>query len=489
MNDMTSTMYNLRFGLALPLVALVIVSMAFVAFQGPVQVQNTVMILAGIGCFAFLSGVVDPRIPLICTLIFVTSPLPEILNTDWSAYVSALFIGGSFVGGLFESSFRDAFRSDPLYGKVWVFLAYGVLSVLRGLALHNPAGYVLGDFFQVAEFASVYILCRVLLKDREMLRRVLTVVFTSLVITVVFQLVLAALGGAASEWLPTWEGTGSESLARTIDINAVLLLAVLVNLFACAGSFSMRVGIWLLLAVTTANVLLSLSRGEWLGSLVAVMVSILLPTSENKKRVLGAFASVLLIFMVLGTAWKIGNSSGDNFLGIFEERVSWGVSQVEQGFEGDASLATRRFIEFVLIVPQIPEAPVLGKGAGATYEIGGFAVLNAVSADLVDHHFIHSLFLQIAFRMGFLGLFLYIWILLRFFRKGVACYRRLVQGRTKAVVGGVIAGIAGLVVISMTEPVMLRHPECALVGFAMALTFRLSLPESTGASPSGSMSQ
>jgi O-antigen ligase len=471
----------LALGMAL---TITILPLAYLSAGGAVADQNTIMIMAGLGIFSLLAGATNPTIPLALALVFITSPIPQMVSLEWSVYVPGFLIAGCVLGILLQSSFRQAVQSDALYGKMWVFLGYGLLSAVRGLTLHNSFSYVVGDFYQLAEFAVLYILIRVLLRDKTSLQPVLKWVFASLMVTVAFQLALVALGGDTSGWLPSWEAsTGSDSLARTIDINAIFALAVLLNVYSRAETSTQRLTIWLLLALTVANILMSLSRGEWLGSLVAVSVSLLLPTNYRKKRLLGAFLSVLLFFMILGAAWKIGTSHEDSLLGVFEERVSWGVAQVESGLEGDTSLATRRFIEFALIAPQIPEAPILGKGLGATYEIGGFAVLNSVSDQVVDHHFIHNLFLQMTFRMGVLGLVLYCGILVRYFRKGIAEYKLLRNGQPKAIAGGLIAGMAGMLMISMTEPVLLRHPECGFAAFAMALTFRLSSMEAANAVP------
>jgi len=465
-------------------VAITILALAVVSVGGAVADQNTVMIMAGLGMVSLLAGMTNPTIPLALALVFITSPIPQMVSLEWSAYVPSVLIGGCVLGILLQSSVRQETQADPLSGKIWIFAGYGLLSVVRGLTLHNSFSYVAGDFFQLAEFAVLYILISLLLRDKKSMQPVLKWVFASLLVTVGFQLTLVALGGDASGWLPSWEAsTGSGTLARTIDINAIFVLAVLLNLYSRAEKSNQRLIIWWLLVPTVANILLSLSRGEWLGSLVVVAVSVLLPTNTRRKRLLGAFASVLLFLMLLGAAWKIGTSRDDSLLGVFEERVSWGVSQVESGLEGDSSLATRRFIEFALIAPQVPEAPILGKGLGATYEIGGFAVLNSVSDQLVDHHFIHNLFLQMAFRMGFLGLGLYCWILFRYFRRGIAGYKLLPTGQAKAIVGGLIAGMTGMLMLSMTEPVLLRHPECGLAACAMALTFRLSSIEAADAEP------
>jgi O-antigen ligase len=136
-------------------------------------------------------------------------------------------------------------------------------------------------------------------------------------------------------------------------------------------------------------------------------------------------------------------------------------------------MATRRFLEMVIVGPQVLSNPWIGHGLGATYVIAGFAVLDAGTRGLIDHHFIHNLYLVTAFRMGVIGLGLLVWVLFRYFLSTLGAYRKMPLVLNKALVAGFAAGIIGQLVLSFTQPTVIDHPTCALIACAMALSLRL----------------
>jgi O-antigen ligase len=164
---------------------------------------------------------------------------------------------------------------------------------------------------------------------------------------------------------------------------------------------------------------------------------------------------------------------------VFAERILHGVDQVQEGFAGTESLATRRFLEMVIVGPQVLDRPWFGYGLGATYIIGGFAVLDAGTKGLIDHHFIHNLYLGTSFRMGLAGLALLLWVLSTYFRRILRAYRRMPSGPdwaglSRGLVAGVVASLVGQLFLSMTQPTLVDHPTCVLIASTMALSFRLA---------------
>jgi O-antigen ligase len=249
---------------------------------------------------------------------------------------------------------------------------------------------------------------------------------------------------------------------------------VLINLYPVSKTTSQRVWIWVALVPTVANIALSLSRGLWLCTLVAAVVSLMLQGRTRRKRLLAASALMCVSVLLFAAAWKIGQYSDGSLLSVFQERTLRGVDQVEQGFAGDETMATRRFLEMAIVGPQLLAKPWLGYGLGATYVIGGFAVLDSGTNAPIDHHFIHNLYLVTAFRMGGIGLALMFWVLFRYFRKILQVSRNMPTDVNKALVSGFIASVAGQLFLSNTQPTIIDHPTCALIACAMALSFRLS---------------
>jgi O-antigen ligase len=129
-------------------------------------------------------------------------------------------------------------------------------------------------------------------------------------------------------------------------------------------------------------------------------------------------------------------------------------------------------VELTTIAPQILPSPWLGKGLGGMYWIDAMAMLHA-DVGTIDYHYMHNLYLVVGFRMGLVGLFLFGSILYSYFRQAFRAYQGMPRGVARALTAGMIAGVAGQVVLSMSSPTILTHPTCGLTACAMAVTFRL----------------
>lgn len=425
-----------------------------------------------VGIFSFLVYT-RPLVTMIIALMFITSPIRLAVTQPQSAVVSAFLLLACAVGFAVRTRWRALVR-DPMIVPIGIFALYGIVSAAHGLWLGNPLSYLMGDCFQAVEFAAVYFLVAQLLASAADVQLLLRSLLISMLVMVCAQLALFVVGPAASGLLPSWVGgSAAEELLRTIDIDATILFTVLINLYPMARTSRRRYLIWAALIPTVANIALSLSRGLWLCTFVAGVASLALQGGKTRARLLKASTYVGVCVVLLAVGWKIGSGGGDSLMDVFAERIFHGVDQVEQGFAGTESMATRRFLEMAIVGPQVLEQPWFGHGLGATYIIGGFAVLDAGTSELIDHHFIHNLYLGTAFRMGLLGLGLLLWVLARYFRQILKAYKKMPPDFIKAIVAGLLASVVGQLLLSITEPTIVDHPTCALIATAMAVSFRL----------------
>ena len=424
---------------------------------------------------------IQPLIALTAALVFMTSPISLVLSLQWSAFISAFLVGGACLGFAVRTP-RRALTYDPMFVPIAIFASYGILSAGYGLLLGNEIGYLLGDCFQVIEFAAVYFLVAKLLTDGGRVYFLLKVLLVSMLITVLVELVLFALGPGAGELLPSWGGNFiSGELVRTIDIDATILFAVLINLYPVATTRTQRLWIGIALVPTVANIALSLSRGLWLCAFVSAVVTAVLLARKARKRMLATFAVAGVCLVMFAASWKISSGSESdsdvNLLSVLEERVFYGADQIAAGLAGTESMATRRFLEMAIVGPQVFAKPWIGHGLGATYVIGGYAVLDSGTNEFIDHHFIHNLYLVTAFRMGFIGLGLLLGVVFFYFRKILRGTRVMPVGVPRALIAGFVAMIVGQLFLSITQPTIIDHPTGALIACAMALSFRLQALE------------
>lgn len=455
--------------------SLMSISVVLISSRGVGGSDISLPLVLGLGFLGLLAAVLlPPIVPLMLTLIFLGSPLPQVLDNRPSAYITSGLLAWAALGSFVSVSRPRNTVPHPLVGKVWLFAVYGLVSAARGILAGNPAEYILGDFFQVEEFAIVFILVTRLAVDGKSSRRLLGCALVSTFSTMLWQLALYAAGVDLGGILFLWEGTGSGAALRTINLGAIFVFGTLLSLYVALKSFRHRLLMWLLLIPTMANLVLSLTRGVWVASLVVVLVCAWLFTSNERTKLLKGMALVALCVAISASAWSmVGGATNAGVFDAVKERVSFALVQLQQGSQGTVAVETRRFVEVTTIAGQILPSPFFGKGLGALFSIDAAALLNRDAEEMIDYHYIHNLYLLVTFRMGLIGLAIFCWILYSYFRKALTVYAKLPLGPSRALTGGLIAGLAGQAVLSLTSPTILNHPTCALAACAMALTFRL----------------
>src|SRR5262249_47573322 len=137
----------------------------------------------------------------------------------------------------------------------------------------------------------------------------------------------------------------------------------------------------------------------------------------------------------------------------------------------EEQLAGRRIIEFFLIGTQVAKHPWIGHGLGSTYEIAGDVVLEGPRGVTVEHHYIHDLYLMIAFRFGIPTLLLFLVTVSKYLgrvlRSRKACPLTPVDS---ALMAALISAVFGEIVLSITSPTIFNHPTAGIVGTMVALT-------------------
>jgi O-antigen ligase len=455
--------------------ALVTLSTAALSGQGVSGGGLSPLILVGLVPPVLLAAWLLPAsVPLILTVVFLESPLPAILDNRPSAYVTTGLLAWTALASFISVSRPRETVVHPLLGKFWFLAAYGIVSALWGLRFGNPAEYVVGDLFQIEEFALIFILVVRVVVDDKTLWRLLLCGFGSTLFTALWQLGYAASGDPGQK-LAAWEGSEiSQALPRTINLDAIFILLVLLSIYPILKSSRQRFWAWFLLVPIVANLLLSFTRGIWLAAMVAMAVGVGLLEKNERWKLLRTMAVATACLAIVATVWKTGEGVRNNsLLDAVKDRLSFGMTQVEHGFEGNVAVETRRFVELTTIAPQILPSPLLGKGLGGMYWIDALAFVKEQDLGTIDYHYMHNLYLLVGFRMGLIGLFSFVGILYSYFREGVRACGRMPGGLPRALTAGLIAGVAGQVVLSMSSPTILNHPTSGLTACVMALTFRL----------------
>jgi O-Antigen ligase len=404
--------------------------------------------------FAFLR---HPFVNLSVTIFFLASANVYILGSAPSAAIAALLIGNCLLGIVLVSGFRLPVERSSL----WVPLLLGAIAALGavyGIAHGNRASSILGDFYQIIELALLFVLTRMLVKTEQQLSIMVNVLIGSIIATSVLQLADVWTGASYLSISHHIARPEEPDLLRSINMNAPVAFVVLLAALAVA-----RTRWWLLagLALVEINLIMSFTRGLWAAT-IASAIFLLMAMRKSRISILKFGFAAAVFAIAFSYIFGLGS--------VVADRIGFTFRQFNTPQEKQA-LSNRRRLEYSLILPKVLERPIMGAGLGATYRISGDAILRAPKGEMIEHHYIHDLYLQVAFRLGIPALLILLVLLWTYFRRSIANLRiSNLSPENSALMAGLVAAMFGEVLLSLTSPTLLNHPTAGVIGCIMALT-------------------
>jgi O-antigen ligase len=426
---------------------------------GPSEVAY--LVVTGVVVLSSFAFLIQPFVNLALTVFYLISPITFILDPNYSAAIATLLIANCFVGIVLVSGFKLSFRRGFLRLPL-LLCSVAAFGVVYGIAQGNRASVALGDFYQVIEFASLFFLAQMLVKTEQQFRTMTNVLIGSIIATSVLQMADALIGAS---YLPHLNQPGVD-VARTINLNAPIALVALLATLASAKSKK-----WVLagIGILSVNLVWSFTRGLWLAAFASVVFLLMIQGGKVRRTVL-KFA---LVSSLIGIPLLYASGLGS----VIVDRIGYSVEQFDSASQEEQALSGRRLLEYILILPHVAEHPILGKGLGATFEIAGDAVLEGPKGEQVDHHYIHNLYLLVAFRLGIPALLVFLVMLWKYFRRSLKNLRTLnLSPDSSAMIAGLIAAMFGEAVLSLTSPIFLNHPTAGLTGCIMVMTITALRP-------------
>ncbi|HWZ46009.1 MAG TPA: O-antigen ligase family protein [Candidatus Saccharimonadales bacterium] len=432
------------------IVAMLLVQVSAAGEEGTVYYGLSLVML--LGSLVFL---LRPFVSLTLVLVYLISPLPALLDLKYSAAITALMIGNCAAGSLLAAGFRV-----PLEGRVLrALMLVGCLACFTGAYgawRGNQASLLLGDVYQLGEFAAMFFLARNLVKSERQFRALANVIVGATVSVAVLQ-IADALRGAS--YLPRLEQHGI-NIARTISMTAPISFVVLLAMLAVAKHKK-----WILagMGILAVNLLGSFTRGLWLATAASSVFLLILQGGKFRRTVLRYVFTACVVAAPLLYVTGLGSIIGD--------RIGYSAQQFRSASEEDQNLSGRRLLEYILVLPRIAEHPIMGSGLGATFAIAGDAVIGGAKGEQIDFHYIHDLYLAIAYRLGIPALLILFISLWKYFRRAIDKLRKPgLSPESAALMAGLIAAVFGEVVLSLTSPTLLNHPTAGLSACMMAVT-------------------
>ncbi len=246
-------------------------------------------------------------------------------------------------------------------------------------------------------------------------------------------------------------------LVLFVPLQVALLVGRLRNLVNASASRS-KAGFWLtvgqamLLTLTAGTLLLTQSRGAWVGMLVATLA--FLAWHTRATRVL---AAILALGIAL-TAWTLGPA----------RLINLAISQSGPGMAGNVSGRVELWSRALY---GIQDFPFTGMGMNTFRKVMPVLYPAFLTSPDFDVAHAHNHLLQAALDLGLPGLVAYatIWIVVGALL--VKVYRLSVEPSDRTIAGGLGAGLIAHFVFSMTDAI----PLGAKVGVLFWLTLSLAV--------------
>lgn len=205
--------------------------------------------------------------------------------------------------------------------------------------------------------------------------------------------------------------------------------------FMMPRSRGIRLILIIVLGVNIAVLSLSLTRGFWLGMVVAFFAIIFL---INKKKSFRRLVKIACLFIlgVIVTQIAIQSLSGISLSGEL-------LARFQEAFSGKDPNVIYRLEELRAYYKSFSESPIIGKGFGSP----------AFSSPDANVGFCHNQYLWILETTGIIGFFLLIGFLIFAVQKGLLCFVRYNWFCYEKIYGILISGtVLGFAVTSFTSP-------------------------------------
>lgn len=237
------------------------------------------------------------------------------------------------------------------------------------------------------------------------------------------------------------------------DFGLLLMTACIPMMFMMAAARGARRVAWaLVFLLCLGGLVLTFSRGAWLGTFVAAVMFLV---RLRKLRVFLIALPLLALVLAIAPRGVIDRLA----TGIGEDRDTLVYSQSDE-------LTAGRVASWRLLAPEIERSPIMGRGIGST------AWSTAVRDHLYRPNHPHNLYLSVAMDLGLVGLVALGWLWFRYLRAA----RYLAQDEAtsptiQAVFAGVRATLVAFLVMGFTNCEFMPSPQQTYLWFSLGLLF------------------
>ncbi len=234
-----------------------------------------------------------------------------------------------------------------------------------------------------------------------------------------------------------WEITGGRRTANEplFFTSIVVGSAVIFHI----ESRRLRFILTLLILFFLTALIVTFSRGYWLGTIIGLSVIFMFVPWTVKRRLLMYAAIFLLLFTVV--VFLLFGDLGDSILRAVEYRM------LSVGSAGRGISTLNRVIEVEAIFSKIKSNPILGYGLGATFpSFNLFKEFHSVT------DYSHNAFLYIWFKLGLIGFFTFFGAYALMIKEGIQLMRKKSAFPLASLALGIVGILIAMLFISFSSP-------------------------------------
>jgi O-antigen ligase len=213
------------------------------------------------------------------------------------------------------------------------------------------------------------------------------------------------------------------------------------------------------LVLITVGTVVTVTRTLWVTLfLVFIIVIFFYLLSQHKLTIIKLS---ILISILVAPILVIGDTSKD--INPEEEQtqfVKYRTESISNPLEDTSVL--QRFEFAVYSIQRFLESPIFGKGPGDYLKYKFFSSLKA------PHYYMDSTWLYVLWKGGIVGLVLFLWVYIRFFK---VTYSNLVNSSNKWIKIlnlGLLSGFIGLAFLGLLSPLLIKYKTNVLIAFLFA---------------------
>lgn len=192
-------------------------------------------------------------------------------------------------------------------------------------------------------------------------------------------------------------------------------------------------------AVFSVALVLTFSRGYWLGTLIALAVMFFLLDTEKKRSLL--LYSIVLMLISVGVLYLFLSNLAEFVLKMVTARLIRASTVIF-----DPALKNR-IMEAQALVDEIMKSPIVGHGLGAT-----FSFFDTILRTTNVSDYAHNAYLYLWFKLGILGLVTFLGAYFLKLRDGYRAYRNAVDPSIRALLVSILSSLVAMLFVTVTSP-------------------------------------